>query len=405
MGFINLAVDIILFFIFMKSFSLKYRKDYLLIIIFTLYCLYRLIYGYNGASFALKDIFIICLETLLFYKACRSFYSLGKNTSITESLIFVISLQIGRKLFFNVAEPLIINTVFHHQLLCQFSIIVLKVLSIIPVMPDCAKTSESSIQHSEILLLLFALFNCFVLGVLNLNNSNTLIYANLICYLSAYICAYIVKISIEKNYSMQEMEKIQNSMRLQYEIINQKKENDYRIKIMVHDLRKQIAALKDEKAYEVLNERLKEYQTNIYSDNSVLNAILSEKERMAKDENIEFTVESYFGDFGFIDDLDLCSIFANALDNAIEACEKCEDNSRFITLRYNESEAFILVSIINSLPEAVTIVDNGIKTSKNDKENHGLGLKSMKMALDKYNGTLSINAESVFTLQFFIPKP
>ncbi|EPZ53353.1 sensor histidine kinase VirS domain protein [[Clostridium] sordellii ATCC 9714] len=52
----------------------------------------------------------------------------------------------------------------------------------------------------------------------------------------------------------------------------------------------------------------------------------------------------------------------------------------------------------------VKIKNNKIITSKKDKFIHGIGLKSVKSSLKKYDGELEIeNFESEFLLQIYIP--
>lgn len=404
----GLLIDIFCYLLFMRRFTLQPQRKGLFMLVFLGYLIYRLNYGYNASVFLGKDIVVIIMESLLVFLANRSLYSIGPKGALTESLIFVIAIQVGRKLFYHVAEPALLLSFVPSALIQVVLVAGLKIIVILPVMPQSGQLSEPAVKGLELFLLLFALYNCFSLAILNIQSSNAygMIYANFICYLSAFLCAYLVKRTIAYNQRIAEMEKIRSAMQLQYEIWNHKKDSDDAIRIMVHDLKNQLQALKNQPAaYQALNQRLEEYRIAAYTSNSVLNAIFNEKERLAKEKGIQFTIESAFGSFDFMDDLDLCSIFANALDNAIEAAEKCDEGNRWIKLRYQEKAAALFVRIENSCAVIPQIQNGELKTTKSDPLYHGLGIKSMKLALSKYSGTLSIDTTDHFSLSILIPLP
>lgn len=384
---------------------------YLFVIAFVLYAVYRLHFGYSFSIFVGKDILVILMEILLVFLACRAFFSMKWKSALVAALIFAISIQVGRKLYFHVAEPLILNHFTLHSLQKQLINTALKMLCILPVLPEPKELREENIHSLELFLLLFALFNCFSIAAINVqtNGQINLVDINFICYISAFICAYIVKHSLAGNYRMLEMERIREDMRVQYEIWNQKKENDEAIKRMYHDLKHQIQALEmkgnTEELADALKSRLEERRLRIYTENPVLNVIFNEKEKTAEKDEIRFEMESSFGDFTFIEDLDLCSIFSNALDNALEAAKQCQKGERWIKLRYNEKEAFIAFSIQNSYMDII-MKDGKPITNKADSGYHGIGLKSIEVALRKYNGNCRIDAQDhIFTLSAWIPKP
>ena len=87
---------------------------------------------------------------------------------------------------------------------------------------------------------------------------------------------------------------------------------------------------------------------------------------------------------------DLCIIFGNALDNAIEACLKLEEAKRRIEVSvlrdeaYADGDAKLYVSIINtSLP--VHIEKDCIATTKLEPHLHGFGLPCAKELLRRNN--------------------
>ena len=98
--------------------------------------------------------------------------------------------------------------------------------------------------------------------------------------------------------------------------------------------------------------------------------------------------------------MDICTILSNALDNAIEANVKIEKMSdRYIETKITNDESGIFISIKNPSLEAPKKRAGNYISSKTDKENHGLGLKSIKRTVDKHKGDMFIKYENeVFTI-------
>lgn len=154
------------------------------------------------------------------------------------------------------------------------------------------------------------------------------------------------------------------------------------------------AVLKD------LTEELENSVMSIYSFDTILNTILSEKSIDAGDTGVEYdvlvepnvNVES-------IKEIDLIAMFGNLLDNAIRGASECEDN-KYVKLRiYMQNENNILVfKCINSCTGNIQVENEKFLTTKEDKNSHGFGIKSVLHIAEKYNGILDLNVvENVFT--------
>ena len=96
----------------------------------------------------------------------------------------------------------------------------------------------------------------------------------------------------------------------------------------------------------------------------------------------------------------MCIIFGNAVDNAIEACERIKDGNKKIDLTLICQDKRIFCRIANTTAER----QKGIfKTSKPDKQNHGFGLDNIKTTLAKYNSEPMITQiDNEFVLKFII---
>lgn len=89
-----------------------------------------------------------------------------------------------------------------------------------------------------------------------------------------------------------------------------------------------------------------------------------------------------------IEAFDLGILLNNALDNAIEACQKTAAH-RFISLRsYTKGRMFFLV-VENAYDGKQLIEEGGLcRTTKEDAQMHGLGMKNMKSCVERYYGTM-----------------
>ena len=111
--------------------------------------------------------------------------------------------------------------------------------------------------------------------------------------------------------------------------------------------------------------------------------------------------------------VDVCSIFANAFDNAIEACEKLSDDSeKFIKLAVKRTDKFFSIKLQNTMPKddnvnlAEKIFTDGERlTTKKDKAHHGFGTQNIKASIAKYDGIEKVEVEDgLFTLSIMIPR-
>ena len=121
------------------------------------------------------------------------------------------------------------------------------------------------------------------------------------------------------------------------------------------------------------------------SGNFAIDALLNYKNRIAESKNIKIKLEQRIPTTLPYKASDLCIILGNLLDNAIEASENCANNAKnrlkISTKNYYEGE-------INKDKEG------NFLSKKKDKENHGIGLKSVKKIVSLYNGYIEIQAEN-----------
>lgn len=136
------------------------------------------------------------------------------------------------------------------------------------------------------------------------------------------------------------------------------------------------------------------------SQNPILDSFISSKIDRARASNIIFNLPNTSIPKINIDEYDICVAVGNALDNAIEACQKIKDTSkRYIEMSMVKKNSYFNILITNSVAEKVEINENHVKTSKKEKNIHGFGLKSINNIVQKHNGSILISqGENTFSV-------
>jgi len=136
-------------------------------------------------------------------------------------------------------------------------------------------------------------------------------------------------------------------------------------------------------------------KTSIYTGNRTIDNLINYKLGIAAEKNIK-TETIIDKNISGIADTDLCSILGNLLDNAIEACEKCNFDNKIIVLHITIKNPCILISVKNSIAKSVLADNPNLITEKQEKEFHGIGIKSIKTIAEKYFGRFNIREEENF---------
>lgn len=135
--------------------------------------------------------------------------------------------------------------------------------------------------------------------------------------------------------------------------------------------------------------------------NTVLDALLSSKRAEAEEAGIRFETKLKIPSSLPIQDEDICIIFGNALDNAVEACAKAEKNKYIsVVMIYDGSD--LTCRIENSYGGPRPPVSG---TTKENRLLHGLGRKNMDRSMKKYNAVSSVQIlDDVYILSIVFPN-
>ena len=136
---------------------------------------------------------------------------------------------------------------------------------------------------------------------------------------------------------------------------------------------------------DITGERLN-FENEFWTQNELIDGVISQKKNKSQQLGISFQI-SYSGMLPAVNGLDLAIILANLLDNAIEAEERL-DEKREICLEMTQINSQFHICIKNRIEESV--LEKGLlaQTHKRDKQNHGLGIDSVKKLISSLGGTI-----------------
>lgn len=155
-------------------------------------------------------------------------------------------------------------------------------------------------------------------------------------------------------------------------------------------------------------------QTLSWCGDPTVNAVLTAKDSLMRQKKVRFSARlDIKGELPF-QKADVCAVFANALDNAVEACMELEESLREVSLEARLGKGILAVNIKNACKGEVskekaenTKVKGSIwlpRTTKKDVENHGFGLASIQKTVKKYGGNMEIKREEQsFNLFLYLP--
>lgn len=179
------------------------------------------------------------------------------------------------------------------------------------------------------------------------------------------------------------------------------------IKHLIHYIRSVSSSEKYEKELQNMEGLVSQYETQYDTGNSVLDVVLCNKKMLCISEHI--TMECYVDarEMDFMNEIHICSIFGNALDNAIEYERGIEETEkRLIKVSVCSENHFLVIHISNYCEQPVQISLEAPKSTKKNPEMHGYGIKGIRLAVEKYDGHMSIKqANNWFMVSILIPIP
>lgn len=232
--------------------------------------------------------------------------------------------------------------------------------------------------------------------------------------LGALAALYAYHAQLQELSMKKENDFLQNMIRMQYNDYQKSEESIAVVNQKYHDLKHAIALLKtdisgDEKmAYlNQIEDDIRSYEAQNKTGNKVLDTILTSKTIYGQKFGVTITCVADGQALDFISAIDISTLFGNALDNALEAVQKIPDSEeRSIHLSVCRKKNFLCINIRNPYEGNLSFHSGIPTTTKEDREFHGYGLKSIRSIVEKYGGDMKISASNNrFDLNILIPVP
>jgi len=143
----------------------------------------------------------------------------------------------------------------------------------------------------------------------------------------------------------------------------------------------------------------------VWVGDEAVDYLINSKIALAHAEQIQVNCNIEYPRHTNIRSADLVAILGNLLENALEAADGTKGSLRFINLTIRRINEMLIIKLENGCKEAPIIEEGELKTTKSDRALHGWGLKSVRTAAERYDGTVETEYKNnrfctVVTLSF-----
>jgi hypothetical protein len=239
-----------------------------------------------------------------------------------------------------------------------------------------------------------------------------ILYIRTLVDFAGFVMLFAQQDKWQELHTRQELDAINHILKQQHEQYQLSRDNIELLNHKYHDMKHQISVIRAEadpikkEAYlEEMESGIRLYEAQNKTGNSVLDTILTSKSMYCVQHDINFTCVADGSLLDFMEVMDICTVFGNVLDNAIESVEQLRDSSlRLIRAAVFAQNNFLMIRVENYCETELTMDDGLPVTTKGDKRYHGYGIKSMRYTIEKYEGSMTIHTENHwFTLRILIP--
>ena len=367
----------------------------------------------------------IPLINLIFFFACNFTisiicYKTKVNSAVFANLILLL-LNVTTELLIVFPFAILFNFDLNQCQTDEFVLIIQSIMSkslyfisIWCILKMSKKESKSLTSKFSILLCFLPLssiilmyINCIIYSVSN-DFKIAISIGNALMLISNIIVFYIHESTIRLNnkYTQLLLDKQREKNTIDYyRLLNEQNENS---KVLIHDITKhlntikQLSENKDSNITQYISEIIDDF--NImnpvdYCNNHIVNLITHRYYEICKKNNINFTINIKNANLDFMKEYDITALLDNLLENAVEAA--LTTDNKFIDFSIcTRNLNFLIIKVSNSCNTKPKYNNGIIASSKNFSGLHGIGTRSIKKTVDKYNGNLEMNydeTECTFT--------
>lgn len=207
---------------------------------------------------------------------------------------------------------------------------------------------------------------------------------------------------------MKENEKIRQLIKIEEELKKMKSEYYERlleaennIRVYQHDMENHLICLM-ELAYEENANRVMNYVKELKNDfvdrkkqfyktgNFIVDIMLNHYVSLLSDD-VKKDIKGKWNENLIITDLELCSVFSNLMQNAVEALTKTTTNEKYLEIEFVQGKTYAKLEMKNSLERLPEQDQQGnLISTKEDRKNHGIGLMNVRRIVEKNGGKFEI---------------
>lgn len=214
-------------------------------------------------------------------------------------------------------------------------------------------------------------------------------------------------------------ESYEDKIKLKYlETLKQKEQENYKlltlsykqVREFKHDIENQFSVLKDMLENDDIG-AAKKYLVKLSSfvrlanrpcctGNNAIDSIVNIKGSLAQTYGIKFICKANIITSIKADELELCRIIGNCLDNAIEGCLRCDAFHKHIWFSISEEQEKLFLVITNT-SDKVDV--NVLSSTKKEEGLHGIGISSIKSSVNRLDGLIKFECDNeIFKVNIMI---
>ena len=286
------------------------------------------------------------------------------------------------------------------------------------------KPTEMLVDIDWFKILIFPIFTIIVIAAMTSLFRNTETFEQVVLLLISsfgmigmnVVVFYLINDVVDRKVQLYEDRIFRLKVKNQAEMYRSISENFDKQKKRTHEYKNQISCIEALLKKNQIS-KLEEYVKGIYSkldrevdaidtNNVIVNAILNLKYQEAEEQGIVFALRINDLSGLKIEDEDIVTILSNLLNNAIEACKKCDVSRRVLKLKFVIEDGMIKIGIRNTFAQPVLYENGEIKSTKLvQTEEHGVGIKNIIGVIKKYDGSYVIkDVDQEFFFSIIIPE-
>lgn len=404
---VYLVESLISFYFFDFKFE---RKLSLKLIVLFLTLSFAIQYTMNILEIPIGNAFVFFLCNFLIAKICYktniksalfSNFILVFFMIVTELIVFYISsLLFNIPLFYSYNDDFVlINQAVICKLLYFISVYLVIKFSKKESFKDNNKFTLflTILPIASLITIYITVYLCIIYSVNN-DFKIWLFIGNTLLLLSNIVVFYInelsIKVSRENTQMLLEKQKEERDKEY-YTLLKQQNDNS---KVLIHDITRHLNTIKQ--LSQDNNSDIEEYVDSIvddfevlnpveYCNNPVVNLITNRYYSICKSKGITFVINVRGADLDIMKDYETTALLDNLLENAVEAASNSTE--KFIDFSIiTRNTNFTMIKIVNSSDNKPKTNKGILLTNKTNNKAHGIGTRSIKRVVEKYNGNYEI---------------